>query len=84
MQNIKMVKNAALSCFTTSLLLVSSFSFAQGASNFTPEWVQRSNEIAYKVLESGAQFAPEFSGQSGVDGYDKEIFALGKTSLRGK
>jgi len=76
-QNIKMVKNAALGCITTSLLLVSSLSFAQGASNFTPEWVKRSNEIAYKVLESGAQFAPEFSGQSGVEGYDEEIFDLG-------
>jgi uncharacterized protein (DUF885 family) len=77
-QNFKIVKNATLSCFTASLLLVSSLSFAQGASNFTPEWVKRSNEIAYKVLESGAQFAPEFSGQSGVDGYDEEIFDLGE------
>jgi hypothetical protein len=51
--------------------------FAQGASNFTPEWVQRSNEIAYRVLESTAQFAPEFSGQQGVDGYDDQIFDLG-------
>jgi hypothetical protein len=39
-------------------------------------WVKRSNEIAYKILESGAKFAPEFSGQSGVDGYDAEIFDL--------
>jgi hypothetical protein len=50
--------------------------YAQGASNFTPEWVQRSNEIAYKVLESSAQFAPEFSGQMGVSGFDEEIFDL--------
>ena len=78
MQYIKMVKNAALSSLTASLLLVSSLSFAQGASNFTPEWVKRSNEIAYKVLESGAQFAPEFSGQSGVEGYDEEIFDMGE------
>ena len=78
MQNIKMVKNAALSSLSASLLLVSSLSFAQGASNFTPEWVKRSNEIAYKVLESGAQFAPEFSGQSGVEGYDEEIFDMGE------
>jgi len=77
-QNIKMIKNAAVSCLTASLLLVSSLSFAQGASNFTPEWVKRSNEIAYKVLESGAQFAPEFSGQSGVEGYDEEIFDMGE------
>jgi len=41
-----------------------------------PEWVQRSNEIAYKILESGAQFAPEFAGQTGVSGYDEGIFDL--------
>ncbi len=40
------------------------------------DWVKRSNEIAYKILESGAKFAPEFSGQSGVEGYDEEIFDL--------
>jgi hypothetical protein len=40
----------------------------------TPEWVERSNAIAYKILESGAKFAPEFAGQTGVDGYDEEIF----------
>ena len=78
MQNIKTIKKTALGCIAVSLLLVSSHSFAQGASNFTPEWVKRSNEIAYKVLESGAQFAPEFAGQSGVDGYDEEIFDLGE------
>ena len=42
----------------------------------TPEWVQRSNEIAYKILESGAKFAPEFAGQTGVSGYDEGIFDL--------
>ena len=57
--------------------LVPSLLLAQGASNFVPEWVQRSNEIAYKVLESGARFAPEFAGQTGVTGYDEEIFDLG-------
>ncbi len=40
------------------------------------DWVKRSNDIAYKILESGAKFAPEFSGQTGVDGYDEEIFDL--------
>lgn len=40
------------------------------------DWVKRSNEIAYKILESTAKFAPEFSAQSGVDGYDEEIFDL--------
>jgi hypothetical protein len=78
MQASTMIKNAALGCLATTLLLTSSFSFAQGASNFTPEWVTRSNEIAYKVLEANAQFAPEFSGQSGVDGFDEEIFDLGE------
>jgi hypothetical protein len=51
---------------------------AQGASNFVPEWVQKSNEIAYQILESGAKFAPEFAGQTGVSGYDEEIFDLGE------
>ncbi|NOR18722.1 MAG: DUF885 family protein, partial [Xanthomonadales bacterium] len=78
MQASKMIKTAALGCLASTLLLTSSFSFAQGASNFTPEWVTRSNEIAYKVLEANAQFAPEFSGQSGVDGFDEEIFDLGE------
>jgi len=27
-------------------------------------------------MESQAKFAPEFAGQSGVDGYDEEIFDL--------
>jgi hypothetical protein len=49
---------------------------AQGASNFVPEWVQRSNEIAYRILESQAKFIPEFAGQTGVMGYDEEIFDL--------
>ena len=78
MQTTKTTKNAALGCLAIALLLSSSHSFAQGASNFTPEWVKRSNKIAYKVLESGAKFAPEFAGQSGVDGYDEEIFDLGE------
>ncbi len=40
------------------------------------DWVKRSNEIAYKILESGAKYAPEFSAQSGVEGFDEEIFDL--------
>jgi hypothetical protein len=59
-----------------SLLFISGQLFGQGASNFTPDWVKRSNEIAYRVLESNAKFAPEFSGQSGVEGFDEEIFDL--------
>lgn len=67
---------AALICLSFFLAITASNVYAQGASNFTPEWVQRSNEIAYHVLESSAQFAPEFSGQSGVGGFDEEIFDL--------
>ncbi len=78
MQTAKTTKNAAIGCLAITLLLISTHSFAQGASNFTPEWVKRSNEIAYKVMESQAKFVPEFSGQSGVDGYDEEIFDLGE------
>ena len=77
MKTDKRFKIIALAWLTFSTLLVSATSFAQGASNFTPEWVQRSNDIAYKLLESTAQFAPEFAGQSGVDGYDEEVFDLG-------
>jgi len=56
--------------------LFSAAAYGQGASNFTPEWVERSNEIAYRLLESTAKFAPEFAGQTGVTGYDEEIFDL--------
>jgi hypothetical protein len=70
------MKTALTGSFLAGLLLCSAQSFAQGASNFTPEWVERSNEIAYRLLESGAQFAPEFSGQTGVEGFDEEIFDL--------
>ncbi len=68
-------KNALLIC---TLMIMTSTSFAQSASNFTPEWVQRSNEFAYKILESAAKFAPEFAGQTGVTGYDEEILDLGE------
>ena len=79
MQSSSPIKKLALGCLTAALLASSNYSFAQGASsNFTPEWVERSNAIAYRVLESSAQFAPEFSGQMGVDGYDDEIFDLGE------
>ena len=76
MRTNKMFKIASIGILGFSALLMMGQSFAQGASNFTPEWVQRSNEIAYKVLETQAKFAPEFAGQSGVDGYDEEIFDL--------
>jgi hypothetical protein len=67
---------AILICLSFCLAVTAPMVHAQGASNFTPEWVQRSNEIAYKILESSARFAPEFSGQTGVSGYDEEIFDL--------
>jgi len=72
------LKNTLLTFLTLSLIVLSGTPFAQDTSNFTPEWVQRSNEIAYKVLESRAKFAPEFSSQTGVSGYDEEIFDLGE------
>jgi hypothetical protein len=77
MQISKKLKLSALSCLAVSLFAFPTQPFAQGASNFTPEWVERSNEIAYKILDSNAKFAPEFAGQSGVDGYDEKIFDLG-------
>ena len=61
----------------TAALFMSAAALAQGASNSVPEWVQKSNEIAYEVLDSGARFVPEFAGQTGVTGYDEEIFDLG-------
>lgn len=76
MKTTKRFKITLLGCLTTALLLGSGQLFAQGSSNFTPEWVKRSNQIAYELLESTAQFAPEFSGQTGVEGYDEEIFDL--------
>lgn len=68
---------AFVSALLFTCLLVPASGMAQGASNFVPEWVQKSNDIAYKILESGAQFAPEFAGQTGVSGYDEDIFDLG-------
>jgi hypothetical protein len=70
------MKTVLSGSFLAGLLLCTTQSFAQGASNFTPEWVERSNEIAYRLLETGAQFEPEFAGQAGVDGYDEEVFDL--------
>ncbi|NNE04433.1 MAG: DUF885 domain-containing protein [Xanthomonadales bacterium] len=76
---MKITKILSPFLMTASLFLagVANEAAAQGASNFLPDWVQRSNEIAYRVLESGAKFAPEFAGQTGVTGYDEEIFDLG-------
>jgi hypothetical protein len=41
-----------------------------------PAWVERSNAMAYEVMESNADFAPEFSAQTGVDGFDDGVFDL--------
>jgi hypothetical protein len=73
---IKLAK-VAISSIVSLLLILPSAAMAQGATNFVPDWVQKSNDIAYKVLESSAKFAPEFAGQTGVSGYDEEIFDLG-------
>ncbi len=40
------------------------------------DWLTRSNEIAYTVLEMNARFVPEFAGQQGIDGYDEEVIDL--------
>lgn len=69
--------NMACSIVIAVATMIPSVSSAQGASITVPEWVERSNEIAYKVLESDAKFTPEFAGQIGVSGYDEEIFDLG-------
>jgi hypothetical protein len=74
--HISRLPRAAFICFSFCLAAMASNVSAQGASNFTPEWVQRSNEIAYHVLEMSAQFIPEFAGQMGVTGYDEEVFDL--------
>lgn len=67
---------ATLGCLLLCTAMYASTVSAREAANFTPEWVQRSNEIAYNVLDSSAKFMPEFAGQMGVNGYDEEIFDL--------
>ena len=57
-----------------SLLTLTFFSTVHSKSN---DWLERSNKVAYEILDSNAKFAPEFSGQSGVEGYDEDIFDLG-------
>ncbi|MGD2130991.1 MAG: DUF885 domain-containing protein [Lysobacterales bacterium] len=70
------IRNLKPAALALCLGLASGGAFAQGASNFTPEWVKRSNEIAYHVLEMSAKFTPEFASRSGVDGYDDQIVDL--------
>ncbi len=62
---------------TFALLLFLTFTAAHANPESTESaWVERSNALAYKVLESTAKFTPEFAGQTGVDGYDEEIFDI--------
>jgi hypothetical protein len=70
------LRKAALFCLVFCLAVTAPVVSAQNTPGFTPEWVQRSNEIAYKVMDMSAQFAPEFVGQMGIGGYDEEIFDL--------
>jgi hypothetical protein len=56
--------------------LLFTFFLISSAYSETSDWIERSNKVAYKILESQAKFAPEFSGQSGVEGYDEDIFDL--------
>jgi hypothetical protein len=70
------LRSAALFCQVFCLAVTAPVVSAQNTPGFTPEWVQRSNEIAYKVMDMSAQFAPEFVGQMGISGYDEEIFDL--------
>lgn len=60
------------------LFSLSVTSLLQAEEQKLPEWVERSNAIAMKVMESNAQFAPEFSGQMGITSYDEEIYDLGE------
>lgn len=59
-----------------ALAVVSTQLPAQQSAAATPDWLERSNDIAYKVLEMSAHFAPEFMGQQGIEGFDEEIFDL--------
>lgn len=58
---------------TASVILLMTAITSYASNN---DWIEKSNKIAYKILESNAKFAPEFSGQQGISGYDEEIFDL--------
>ena len=66
-----LTKTLTRGLLATTMLVSAAFSAPVMAEE---NWVERSNKIAYDILESGAPFAPEFAGQTGVDGYDEEIF----------
>lgn len=61
---------------TMLLLSLAGSALASDAPGPAPAWVQRSNDIAYGILKSRARFAPEFASQSGVEGFDAEIYDL--------
>ena len=63
---------AILMAFSSTHLL------AQEIQQEEPEWLKRSNETAYQVLQMSSHFVPEFSGQQGIEGLDEEIFDLGE------
>jgi hypothetical protein len=73
MQNRRLLKTASV-WLGIIVATCSGQLFAQDADNTAPDWLQRSNEIAYHVLEMSARFAPEFSGQQGIEGLDEDIF----------
>jgi hypothetical protein len=67
MQSRRLSLNAGI--FLAVIFVFSSAQLtAQELTEATPEWLERSNSIAYKVLEMSARFSPEFSGQTGVEG----------------
>ena len=41
-----------------------------------PAWVERSNQNTRIVLQSEAEFAPEFYARQGVEGFDDKIVDL--------
>lgn len=72
------MKNAQSPNFAAGLILslglVATPIWAQQGEE--PDWLTRSNEIAYQVLEMNAGFVPEFAGQQGIDGYDEAVIDL--------
>lgn len=71
-----MNKKRTLFLVIVSLLLSISINSSARTESKSSDWLERSNKVAYKILESQAKYAPEFSGQSGVEGYDEDIFDL--------
>ncbi|MGD8384626.1 MAG: DUF885 domain-containing protein [Lysobacterales bacterium] len=76
MPDLNRFKTMLLICSTLLLLSLAGSALASDAPGPAPAWVQRSNEIAYDILKSRARFQPEFASQSGVEGFDAEIYDL--------